>query len=116
MAGFYLAVALIAAAKAARAVGVSDGGLRDVLPSLGFSLALTFLFARRTSPKVASLFALAAGVAYELSQLRVGPWFDSAGRTFDPWDIVASLVGAAIGYGLVRSICNRNAKPGQEAA
>lgn len=116
MAGFYLAIALIVAAKAARTVGVSAGGLVDVLPSLGFSLALTFLFARRNSPRAASLVALAAGVVYELSQLRVSPWFDSLGRTFDALDLVASLVGAAIGYRVVQWIRNRKATTVQGAA
>lgn len=74
----------------------------DVLPNLGFAVALTLLLARWTSPVVAALVALAAGALNEIAQLQAKPLFAFAGRTFDPWDLVASGAGAGIGYGLVR--------------
>lgn len=104
-AGFCLAVVFIVAVRVARSFGVTAGGLMDVLPNLGFAVALTLLLARWTSPVVAALVALTAGAFNELAQLQVNPFFVFAGRTFDPWDLVASGAGATLGYGLVQWLC-----------
>ena len=86
--------------------GVNDLGLAGVLPNLFWAAFLTFLFAMWMSPRNALGTSVAANVLYELDQLRPGGFEDtvisSLGRTFDPWDIVATVVGATISYVIVR--------------
>jgi hypothetical protein len=58
------------------------------------------------SPVRAFGASVGANVLYELDQLRHDGFEDtvisSLGRTFDPWDIVAALAGAACAYLVLR--------------
>jgi len=86
--------------------GVNDLGLSGVLPNFFWAAFLTLLFAMWMSPRNALGASVVANVLYELDQLRPGGFEDtvisSLGRTFDPWDIVATVVGATISYVIVR--------------
>lgn len=86
--------------------GVGDLGLAGVLPNFFWAAFLTLLFAIWMSPRSALGTSVAANVLYELDQLRPDGFEDTAlsslGRTFDPWDIVAAVAGAAISYAIVR--------------
>ena len=82
--------------------GVNDLGLSGVLPNFFWASFLTFLFAMWMSPGRAFGTSVAANVVYELDQLRPDGFEDtvisSFGRTFDPWDIAATILGAGISY------------------
>jgi hypothetical protein len=88
---------------------LNDLGLHGILPNFfwaAFSALLFGLFSR--SPGKACATAFVANVVYELDQLRHDGFEDTilstAGRTFDPWDIVASAVGCVIAYGIMKNV------------
>ena len=85
---------------------VNDLGLHGILPTFCFALLTVLVLSLWLSPLSASLAAVAGGVAWELDQLRTDGFEDvyvsSAGRTFDPWDLVAVGVGAALGYACLK--------------
>lgn len=88
--------------------GVPDLGLAGVLPNFLFAAGCAFGFALvfRMSPVQAAGTSLAANVLYELDQLRADGFEDgvvsSAGRTFDPWDLVAATLGAILAWTVLR--------------
>jgi hypothetical protein len=86
--------------------GVDDWGISGVLPNFLWAACLVFLFAMWMSPRNALLTSVGSNVLWELDQLRPDGFEDtilsSAGRTFDPWDIVATVVGATISFLIVR--------------
>ncbi len=81
----------VGGADAAFVLGIAP----NFLYSFGMPLLLLGVFRDRVRMRDAIGLALAV-ILFEFAQLR------GAGRTFDPWDIGATLVGAALFYAYYR--------------
>jgi hypothetical protein len=94
--------------------GFDDLGLHGVLPNFFWAAFLAFLIVHFSgSARGACLAAFAANAIYEFDQLREDGFEDallsSAGRTFDPWDIVAAAAGCSLAYFVLHADSTRNA-------
>ena len=80
---------------------INDFGVTGVLPNFLIVLGTSFcaLLVKHTSPKEygqTSLSILGGIIVYEVIQL------GNPARTFDLWDIVVSIVGATVAFGIAR--------------
>ena len=82
--------------------GWYDFGLAGVLPNFFWAMFNFFCFVFFMSPQKAFYATAIANILYEFDQLKPDGIEDlviaSSGRTFDPYDILATLAGVAISY------------------
>lgn len=72
--------------------GLDDFGLAGILPSFLGVLLFTVVLAHWLAPRHAAVGCIVAALVYEFEQR------GSNIRSFDPWDLVASVFGGVVGY------------------
>ena len=83
--------------------GFADSGISGVLPSFFFASLLGLVFSVWYRPVHACAMAFFGSVLYELDQLfglPFTPAFMSSHRTFDPWDLVAVVLGVVFAFAI----------------